>query len=80
MYYIQQVHGDLPKNDQVIQATLDLIHGGTPPLPTQLPPPKAGWFGRGVFPSPELEAKRLRSRLEQGTASQQDLSLLHLGL
>ena len=80
MYYIQEVHRDLAKNDQVIEATLDLIHGGTPRLPTQLPPPKAGWFGRDVVPPPELEAKRLRSRLEQGTASQQDLSLLHLGL
>jgi pimeloyl-ACP methyl ester carboxylesterase len=80
MYYIQEVHRDLVKNDQVIQATLDLIHGGAPQLPTQLPPPKTGWFGRDVVPPPELEAKRLRSRLEQGTASQQDLSLLYLGL
>lgn len=80
MYYIQQGHRDLPKNRQVIDATLELIHGGTPNLPTELPPPKAGIFGREMLAQADVEVEGLRRRLEAGTANSEDLSLLHLGL
>jgi len=80
VYYIQQGHTDLPSNRQVIQATLELIHGGTPDLPTQLPPRKPGLFGAGALAPAEVEADRLRARLEEGTANQEDLSRLYFAL
>lgn len=84
MYYIQQVHRYLPANKQVIQATLELIHGGTPNLPTEIPPRKTGLFGRlfgrDLLTPVDVEAERLRERLEEGIASEEDLSLLDFGL
>jgi hypothetical protein len=78
MYYIQEVHRYLPRNKQVIQATIDLIYGRTPELPTELPRPKEGFLG--LFRSaadPETEAERLRQRLADGVATEQDLEQLY---
>lgn len=77
MYYLQEVHRYLPRNDQVIQATIDLIYGRKPNLPTELPRPKGGFLGlfREVG-DPEAEAERLRQRLADGVASDQDLERL----
>jgi pimeloyl-ACP methyl ester carboxylesterase len=80
IYYIQEIHRDLPRNKQVINATLELIHGGAPDLPTTLPPRKAGWFGRDTLTPVDVEAEQLRQHLEQGTASDADLSLLYFGM
>ena len=80
VYYIQQGHVDLPSNRQVIKATLDLINGGTPDLPTQLPPRRSGLFRGGTLAPAEDEADRLRARLEEGTANAEDLSRLYFAL
>jgi pimeloyl-ACP methyl ester carboxylesterase len=74
IYYIQEVHRYLSRNDQVIQATIDLIYGRTPNLPTELPRPKGGFLGlfRDVG-APEDQAERLRQRLADGVATEQDL-------
>lgn len=80
IYYVQHGHRGLPSNGQVIQATLDLIHGGTPDLPTQLPPRRPGLFRGGTLAPAEVEADRLRARLEEGTASDEDLSRLYFAL
>jgi pimeloyl-ACP methyl ester carboxylesterase len=77
IYYAEEVHRDLPKNKKVIQATLDLIHGGMPDLDTELPPFDPGWF---PFDTPEPvgeSAEKLRANLEEGTASAKDLSQLY---
>ncbi|MBS1251095.1 MAG: hypothetical protein MAG451_00125 [Anaerolineales bacterium] len=83
VYYIQQVHRYLPKNKDVIDATLDLIHGGTPDLPTGLPPREAGllgWlFDRDLEAPPEVEAEKLRQQIETGTAGEAELSQLYFG-
>jgi hypothetical protein len=84
VYYIQYDHRNLPSNRQVIKGTLDLIHGGeTEKLPTDLRPREPGLFGRGVL-SPadveDIEAERLRQRLEDGTADAQDLSQLYFAM
>jgi pimeloyl-ACP methyl ester carboxylesterase len=79
-YYVQHVHRDLPKKAEVIDATLDLIHGQGPDLPTELPPPEGGLFRGDVQPPPDVEAARLRARLEEGTATEEDLAPLRLGL
>jgi pimeloyl-ACP methyl ester carboxylesterase len=80
-YYVQVVHRYLPSNDQVIGATLDLINGDTPDLPSELPPPKTGLFGRSKRAvSPEAEAQKLRRRMETGTASEEDMGQLMFGM
>lgn len=78
MYYIQEVHRYLTRNDQVIRATLDLVYGRTPDLPTELPEPSGGFLGlfRAVG-DPETEAQRLRQRLADGVATEQDLEQLY---
>lgn len=77
MYYIQEKHRNLPRNDDVIKATLDLIYGRKPKLPTILPKPEGGFFGfREVTASPEVESQRLRQRIENGTATDEDLEKL----
>jgi pimeloyl-ACP methyl ester carboxylesterase len=80
MYYVEEVHRYLPRNKQVIEATLELIHGGAPDLPTKLPP-----AAKELAPVVELEpvdvaAERLRQRLEQGTATEEDLAQLYFAL
>ncbi len=78
MYYIQEVHRYLPRNDQVIKATIDLVYGRTPDLPTTLPQPKRGFLGLfRTVGAPEDEAERLRQRLADGIATDQDLEQLY---
>lgn len=74
VYYIQEVHRNLPKNQRVLQATIDLIYGRRPELPTELPEPDHGFLGlfRDVG-DPESEAERLRQRLNDGVATEEDL-------
>ena len=50
IYYAEEVHRDLPKNKKVLKGTLELIHGGTPDLPTEMSPFDPGWFS---FEAPE---------------------------
>jgi pimeloyl-ACP methyl ester carboxylesterase len=74
MYYIQEIHRYLPRNDRVIQATIDLIYGRKPSLPAKLPRPKGGLLDRfRAVGDPEEEAERLRQRLAAGVATEQDL-------
>jgi pimeloyl-ACP methyl ester carboxylesterase len=80
VYYIQQKHRSLPASRRVMEATLELIHGGTPDLPTDLPARKKELIPRGAPEPVALEAKRLRSSLEQGTASAEELSALYFAL
>ncbi len=79
IYYVQEVHADMPKNKAIIRATLDLIEGKASSLPTELPPPKHGWFRREAPVSIDAEARKLTDRLEEGTASAEDLSKLYTG-
>jgi pimeloyl-ACP methyl ester carboxylesterase len=76
MYYVQEKHRNLPKNKEVILATLDLIHGGVPALPTDLPEPEFHLFGRDLPADPETEAETLRRELEAGSAGEEELSKL----
>lgn len=81
VYYIQQIHRYLPKNKQVIEATLALIRGETPDLPTELPPRDTGFLG-GLFDRdltpPDVEAEQLQQRIEAGNVSEEDLFQLYL--
>ena len=74
MYYIEEVHRDLPKNKKIIQATLDLIHGRAPDLDTSIPG-RREIVERDVAP-PEVDAEGLKERIEAGTATEKDLQQL----
>jgi pimeloyl-ACP methyl ester carboxylesterase len=95
IYYIQEKHGDLPKNRQVAASVLNLIQDGRCALPTALPPRRRslGGFSFSVPGEeedtpveeaaevvPEVAAAELRMKIESGTASQDDLKLLHFAL
>lgn len=80
VYYVQEVHRDLPKNGDVIEATLALVHDGPANLPTDLPEPRFSLFGREALDPVEVEAERLRQRLEAGNATEEDLSKLFFAL
>lgn len=74
MYYVEEVHRDLPKNKHIIRATLDLIHGRKPDLLTSIPTHREV-VAREVAP-PEVDADALRERIEAGTATEKDLQQL----
>lgn len=73
MYYVEEVHRDLPKNKRIIRATLDLIHGQTPDLATSIPTRRAV-VEREV--APKVDADALKERIEAGTATEKDLQQL----
>ncbi|MGD8398207.1 MAG: hypothetical protein PVG11_05070 [Anaerolineae bacterium] len=75
VYYVQEKHRNLSKNGDVIDATLALIHDGTPDLPDELPPRRSGLFRAAPQPV-EAEAASLRQRLEAGQAREEDLEKL----
>lgn len=77
VYYVEAVHRYLSKNKRVIEATLDLIHGGTPDLDTELPPHTPGLFGFEVPVPAEESAEQLRDRIAEGTANAEELSQLY---
>jgi pimeloyl-ACP methyl ester carboxylesterase len=77
IFYIQETHRNLAKNGRVIRATIELIHGGIPDLPTTLPERRAGLIPRAIEEPVELEAERLRRRLEAGTATEEELARLY---
>jgi pimeloyl-ACP methyl ester carboxylesterase len=80
IFYVQEVHRDLPKRRPIIDATLKLIHGDTPDLPTELPERKSGIFGRKGITSVEEEAKQLKEGIESGTATVEDLASLYFAM
>jgi pimeloyl-ACP methyl ester carboxylesterase len=78
IYYVQDVHRYLPRNSEIVRATLDLIHGQAADLPTVLPEPKSGLFQwRGTGGSVEQQAEELRQHLQEGNVSEEDLELLY---
>jgi hypothetical protein len=82
VYYIQEVHRNLPNNGKVIQATQDLINTGHCDLPTSLPAPRGFSFDAvpgGPVPF-DVQAEDLRTKIETGTASDEDLDKLYFAL
>ena len=76
MYYLEEVHRNLPKNRHVIRATLDLIHGRTPGLDTSIPGRRAIADREAAAP-PQVDAEGLKRRIEAGTATEKDLEQLY---
>jgi len=80
IYYAEEKHRQLPQNRKVIQATLDLIHGGIPDLPTDLPPYSESVFALAQPESADVTAETLRQHIQEGTATGQELSQLYFAL
>lgn len=76
MYYIEEIHRYLPKHKKVIQATLDLVHGETPSMSTDIPARRETVRSRPVLEPVDVEAERLQRHLEEGSASEEELSQL----
>jgi hypothetical protein len=76
IYYVEEVHRYLPKKKQVLEATLELIHGGVPGLPTELPKRDTGLFAIFEHEAVEATAEDLRAHIEAGTASEEELAKL----
>ncbi len=90
-YFVQAKHGDLPHNNEVLQAVLDLINGeSTVSLPQELPNKRQAGImeqrgptepeAEGIDQTAEREAERLRDQLAAGIVELQDLSLLQFGI
>ena len=72
-YYTQVIHRELPGNNAVMRATLDLIRSGTCDLPETLPSPRPFPFEAQTPHSFDAQATVLRAKIEAGTAGEKDL-------
>lgn len=80
LYYIQEVHRDLPGNKKVIEAVRDLILTGTCSLNKKLPKKKTGLFARAPITSVNTQAAILEEKIEAGTINENDLSSFYFAL
>lgn len=80
LYYIQEVHRNLPGNKNVIQAVQSLIVSGTCDLPKRLPKRKTGLFARAPITSTTAQAAVLDEKIRSGTIQDDDLSSLYFAL
>ena len=74
-YYVEEAHLHLPSNRHVLGALLELIHGGAPALPRELPEP-LGLMGRLRSVPLMQQVAKVRRRIENGEFSRQDLERL----
>lgn len=77
MFYIQEVHRNLPGNMKVIQAVQDLIQGGSCSLNKRIPKRKTGIFARAPIASPTAQAAVLEDKIRSGTINENDLTTLY---
>jgi pimeloyl-ACP methyl ester carboxylesterase len=77
MFYIQEVHRNLPGNMKVIQAVQELIQSGTCGLNKRIPKRKTGIFGRAPIVSPTAQAAVLEDKIRSGTINENDLNTLY---
>ncbi|HMN63180.1 MAG TPA: hypothetical protein PJ988_22630, partial [Anaerolinea sp.] len=80
LYYIQEVHRNLPGNKNVIQAVQSLIVSGTCDLPKRIPKRKTGLFARAPITSTTAQAAVLDEKIRSGTIQDDDLSSLYFAL
>jgi len=80
LFYIQEVHRDLPGNKNVIQAVQSLIVSGTCDLNKRIPKRKTGLFARAPITSTTTQAAVLDEKIRSGTIQDDDLSTLYFAL
>jgi pimeloyl-ACP methyl ester carboxylesterase len=80
-YYVEEQHRLLPANGDVLDAVLELVHGGAPRLPGEVPAKRDLAWPRQIEPANAgVAAAELRRRIEGGTATSSDLSQLYFAL
>jgi len=81
MYYIRCPHARLQRNRHVIRAVLDLAHDGKADLPRQIEPSRGPPLAaRPPIADMDGEAERLRTAIEKGQLTADDVELLHFAL
>jgi hypothetical protein len=81
MHYVRLPHDRLQKDRQVLQAVLNLAHGGNAGLPQQVQPGRGPVIGaRPPILDLDAEADRLRVAIENGRATESDLRMLFFAL
>jgi hypothetical protein len=79
MYYVRLPHDRLQRDPQVLQAVLDLAHGGKADLPQKMEPGRGPVIAaRPTITDPDAEAARLREAIEAGRVTADDVALLRL--
>jgi len=74
-YYIEERHRNLPSNQEVLDAVLELVHAGKPNLATEVPMP-SGLLERLRAVPIMVQAMELRRRIEEGEFNREDLQKL----
>jgi pimeloyl-ACP methyl ester carboxylesterase len=75
VYYVQDTHGRLVSNDQVLQAVVNLLYGQPVELPAELPEP--GHPLRSLRASPLMQqVAEIKEHIEQGRLSRKDIERL----
>lgn len=74
-YYVEERHRNLTSNKVVLDAVLELVHGGKPNLPQEVPAP-SGILERLLAVPVLQQAAELRRRIEEGEFSREDLQKL----
>ncbi len=77
VYYVQEVHRNLPGNKQVIQAVQDIIISGTCSLNKRIPKRKTGLFARAPITSVATQAAVLDDKIRDGSIQDDDLAALY---
>ncbi len=75
VYYIEDTHGALVSNDQVLQAVVNLLYGAEVDLATELPEPSHLPRSLRNIPLAQQVAE-LREHIEQGRLSRKDIERL----
>jgi pimeloyl-ACP methyl ester carboxylesterase len=77
LYFIQEVHKNLPNNMDVINAVQELLHDGSCGLPQKVPPKKTGLFARAPVISTTDQAAVLADKIRKGSINQDDLENIY---
>ena len=79
MYYIRCPHAKLPRHRRVIRAVLDLARGGDADLPRRVEPSRGpALVARPPITDVDAEAERLRTAIESGTITADDIEQFYL--
>lgn len=77
VFYIQEVHRDLPGNKAVIQAVKSLVVDGTCELNKRIPKKKTGLFRRDTILSVDTHAAVLEEKIRSGAVNENDLTSMY---
>ena len=80
MYYIQEVHRDLPGNSDVIRAVKAIARDGSCDLSQQVPKKKSGFLTRDIPLPVNTRAAVVEEKIRTGTVNEADLENFYFAL